>query len=154
MRPGKHNKIREDTENVSPLLPQAMARPCSPDGRRSYTERYPAWRTCHWDAVYWLFIPPLKDFCKCDMKMADIYTNSWETAADDRFHLRWIVRNGIRKAEHSRYVQLAEKRDQRKQRSAKPAPSQPTTFTCSKCGRDRHAIMGLLSHTRRCAQQN
>ena len=55
-----------------------------------------------------------KDTCKRDMKVADIDTNSWETDAVDRGHWKLIVRNGIRKAEHKRSTQLAEKRDQRK----------------------------------------
>ena len=84
----------------------------------------------------------------------DIDTNSWETAAGDRGHWRLIVRNGIRKAEHKRSTPLAEKTDQRKQRCRKPAPFQPMTFTCSKCSRDCHARVGLLNHTKRCAQQN
>ena len=46
-----------------------------------------------------------------------------------------------------RSTQLAEKSGQRKQRSAKHASTQPTTFTCSKCGRDCHAIVGLSSAT-------
>ena len=66
-----------------------------------------------------------KDTYKRDLNMADIDTNSWETAADDRGHWKLIVRNGIRKAEHKSSTQLAEKRDQRKQRSTKPVPSQP-----------------------------
>ena len=44
-----------------------------------------------------------------------------------------------------RSTQLAEKSGQRKQRSAKHASTQPTTFTCSKCGRDCQAIVGLSS---------
>ncbi|KAI0208302.1 Ceramide synthase 1 [Lamellibrachia satsuma] len=80
-----------------------------------------------------------KDTHKREMKMADIYTNSWETGADDRCHWKLIVRNGIRKAEHKRSTQLADKADQRMQRSAKPAPCQSKTLPCSKCGRHRHS---------------
>ena len=50
-----------------------------------------------------------KDTCKCDMKMAGIDKNSWESRSLEADCSEWH-----KKAEHKRSTPLAEKRDQRK----------------------------------------
>ena len=91
-----------------------------------------------------------KDVCKRDMKITSIATNSWETLADDRSQWRSAVREGILSGEEHRLQELRNKRKRRKERQQGLNTSQPSTFVCDNCGRDCHARIGLLSHTRRC----
>ncbi|XP_038062349.1 uncharacterized protein LOC119732818 [Patiria miniata] len=92
-----------------------------------------------------------KDVCKRDMRQAGIDPNSWEEAAQDRSAWRQTVAAGIHRAEERRTSLLQEKRQRRKLRVAAPSPeSVPSPFVCANCGRDCHARIGLLSHSRRC----
>ena len=92
-----------------------------------------------------------RDTCKRDMKVAGIDTTTWEAAADDRGHWRAVVKAGMKRGEENRSVHEAVKREKRKQKSSHPAhPPQPTIYICHKCGRDCHARVGLISHSRKC----
>ena len=92
-----------------------------------------------------------RDTCKRDMKVAGINTTTWEAAADDRGHWRAVVKAGMKRGEENRSVHEAVKREKRKQKSSHPAhPPQPTIYICHKCGRDCHARVGLISHSRKC----
>ena len=74
-----------------------------------------------------------------------------EAAADDRGHWRAVVKAGMKRGEENRSVHEAVKREKRKQKSSHPAhPPQPTIYICHKCGRDCHARLGLISHSRKC----
>ena len=85
------------------------------------------------------------------MKVAGIDTTTWEAAADDRGHWRAVVKAGMKRGEENRSVHEAVKREKRKQKSSHPAhPPQPTIYICHKCGRDCHARVGLISHSRKC----
>ena len=92
-----------------------------------------------------------RDICKRDMKAAGIDTTTWEAAADDRGHWRAVVKAGMKRGEENRSVHEAVKREKRKQKSSHPAHTpQPTIYICHKCGRDCHARVGLISHSRKC----
>ena len=92
-----------------------------------------------------------RDTCKRDMKVAGIDTTTWEAAADDRGHWRAVVKAGMKRGEENRSVHEAVKREKRKQKSSHPAHApQPTIYICHKCGRDCHARVGLISHSRKC----
>ena len=92
-----------------------------------------------------------RDTCKRDMKMAGIDTTTWEAAADDRGHWRAVVKAGMKRGEENRSVHEAVKMEKRKQKSSHPAhPPQSTIYICHKCGRDCHARVGLISHSRKC----
>ena len=93
-----------------------------------------------------------KDVCKRDMKLTDIDPNSWELAAADRGCWRHTVHEGVRRGEEKRNLQLENKREQRKQRQQSQTSDQPSDFICHTCGKDCHARIGLLSHSRRCSQ--
>ena len=93
-----------------------------------------------------------KDVCKRDMKLTDIDPNSWELVAADRGCWRHTVHEGVRRGEEKRNLQLENKREQRKQRQQSQTSDQPSDFICLTCGKDCHARIGLLSHSRRCSQ--
>ena len=92
-----------------------------------------------------------KDVCKRDLKATDIDTGNWESLAEDRGRWRQAVRSRVRRGEEKRNKQLEEIRARRKQRQN---PNQATAYTCSNCGRDCHARIGFLSHSRRCSEQD
>ena len=91
-----------------------------------------------------------KDVCKRDMKLTDIDPNRWELAAADRGCWRHTVHEGVRRGEEKRNLQLENKREQRKQRQQSQTSDQPSDFICLTCGKDCHARIGRLSHSRRC----
>ena len=92
-----------------------------------------------------------RDTCKRDMKVAGIDTTTWEAAADDRGHWRAVVKAGMRRGEEERSEHEAVKREKRKRKSSHSAyPPQPTIYICHKCGRDCHARVGLINHSRKC----
>ncbi|XP_078792127.1 uncharacterized protein LOC144987080 [Oryzias latipes] len=84
-----------------------------------------------------------KDVCKKDI---DPYT--WESQADDRPIWRLAVRQGTTDAEAKRNENAVQKRTRRKHRQQQL--QEPSSFTCTKCGRDWHSRIGLHSHSRRC----
>ena len=89
------------------------------------------------------------DTCKRDMKVAGIDTTTWEAAADDRGHWRSVVKAGMRRGEETRSENEAVKRGKKKQTSSHPAqPPQPTIYICHNCGRECHARVGLISHSK------
>ena len=92
-----------------------------------------------------------KDVCKRDLKVTDIDTGNWESLADDRGRWRQVVRSGVRRGEEKRNKQLVEIRARRKQRQN---PNHSTPYICCNCGRDCHARIGLLSHSRHCSKQD
>ena len=92
-----------------------------------------------------------RDTCKRDMKVARIDTTTWEAAADDHGHWIAVVKAGMRRGEEKRSEREAVKREKRKRKSSHPAhPPRPTIYICHKCGRDCHARVGLISHSRKC----
>jgi len=95
-----------------------------------------------------------KDACKRDMKLIDINSNTWESLADDRSGWRYAVREGVKRGEERRRKQLGERRARRKERQQHQALNPQSNYVCGNCGRDCHARIGLLSHTRRCSQQD
>ena len=97
-----------------------------------------------------------KDVCKRDLKLTNISTTNWESLADDRNLWRQAVKGGIRIGEEKRKKEAAAKKKKRIERQQNPAPitTASTQHICSRCGKDCHARIGLLSHTRRCHQPN
>ena len=91
-----------------------------------------------------------RDTSKCDMKVARIDTKIWEAVADYRGHCRSVVKAGMRRGEDNRSAHEAVKRERRKQKYPHSAHTQPTVYICHKCGRDCHARVGLISHSRKC----
>ena len=92
-----------------------------------------------------------RDICKRDMKVAGIDPTTCEAAVDDRGHWRAVVKAGMRRGEEKRSEHEAVKREKRKRKSSHSAyPPQPTIYICHKCGRDSHARVGLISHSRKC----
>ena len=92
-----------------------------------------------------------RDICKRDMKVAGIDPTTWEAAVGDRGHWRAVVKAGMRRGEEKRSEHEAVKREKRKRKSSHSAyPPQPTIYICHKCGRDSHARVGLISHSRKC----
>ncbi len=57
-----------------------------------------------------------KDVCKRDMKLTDIDPNSWELVATNCWHWRHVVREGVKRGEEKRNLQLKDKRQWRKQK--------------------------------------
>ena len=63
--------------------------------------------------------------------------------------MRAVVKAGMRRGEENRYMHKDVNRENRKQKSSLPAhPPQPTIYICHKCGRDSHARVGLISHSK------
>ena len=92
-----------------------------------------------------------RDTGKRYMQVAGIVTTTWEAAADDRGHWRSVVKAGMRRGEEKRSEHEAVEREKRKQKSSHPAhPPQPTIYSSHKCGRDCHARVGLINHSRKC----
>jgi hypothetical protein len=91
-----------------------------------------------------------KDVCKRDLKTTGIDPQNWEQLAGDRSGWRQAVRGGVRAGEELRMQRLADKRQLRKERQQLQATNPPSNFVCASCGRDCHAKIGLLSHSRRC----
>ena len=91
-----------------------------------------------------------KDVCKSDMKRCNIDVDSWESVADNRPAWKSDVKQGIDFANEARTTAAIQKRTRRKERQQQP--QQPTTFCCTRCGRDCHSRVGLHSHTRKCRQ--
>ena len=88
---------------------------------------------------------------KRDMKVAGIDTTTWEAAADDRGNWRSVVKAGMRRGEETRYENEAVKRGKRKKKSSHLAhPPQPIIYICHRCGRECHARVGLISHSKKC----
>ena len=90
-----------------------------------------------------------KGVCKRDMKSTDIDPDSWESLADDRSGWRSAVREGDKRGEEKRREQLEERRARRKGGQQNRVPNPQSNFVCGRCGRDCHARIGLLSHSRR-----
>ena len=91
-----------------------------------------------------------KDVCKSDLKLTGIDTESWEALALDRDGWRHAVSSGVKRGEEKRILQLKERRERRKN----AADTLLSQFVCVRCGRDCHARIGLLSHSRSCSQQS
>ena len=88
--------------------------------------------------------------CKRDMKVAGIDTTTWEAAVYDRGHWGAVVKVGMKRGNVNRSVHEAVKREKRKQKYSHPShPPQPAIYICHKCGRDCHARVGLISHSRK-----
>ena len=92
-----------------------------------------------------------KDVCKCDLKCTGLDTDSWEALAVDRSCWRHAVSNGIQRGERVRTLQLVE-REQRKARQKNVEVNPQSEFVCNHCGRNCHARIGLLSHSKYCYQ--
>ena len=95
-----------------------------------------------------------KDVCKRDLKLTGIDPDTWEEIADDRARWRHAVQEGVKRGDNQRTKQLEDKRQRRKQRLQSQTSDPLSDFVCSTCGRDCHARIGLLSHSRRCSQED
>ena len=95
-----------------------------------------------------------KDVCKHDLKLADIDTATWEQIADDRSAWRSAVRKGVRTGEDKRNRLLEDKGQRRKEHQESLDSIQPSAFHCTTCNRDCYSRIGLVSHARRCPNQN
>ena len=98
--------------------------------------------------------PRFRDVCKRDMKLININSNTWESLADNRSGWRYAVREGVKTGEEKRKKRFEERRARRKERQQNQAQYPQSNYVCVNCGRDCHARIGLLSHTRRCSQQD
>ncbi|KAI8513321.1 hypothetical protein Bbelb_099600 [Branchiostoma belcheri] len=88
-----------------------------------------------------------RDVCKRDMKCTDIDPASWEQLAADRSEWRHAVKVGLARGQVKHHMQLDTKRQKRKE---KLHAQNSSSFLCPNCGRDCHARIGLISHTKRC----
>ncbi|KAI8519265.1 hypothetical protein Bbelb_025220 [Branchiostoma belcheri] len=88
-----------------------------------------------------------RDVCKRDMKCADIDSASWEQLAADRSEWRHAVKVGLARGQVKHHMQLEAKRQKRKE---KLHAQNSSSFLCPNCGRECHARIGLISHTKRC----
>ncbi|KAI8491582.1 hypothetical protein Bbelb_307820 [Branchiostoma belcheri] len=88
-----------------------------------------------------------RDVCKRDMKCTDIDPASWEQLAADRSEWRHAVKVGLARGQVKHHMRLDTKRQKRKERLHAQNSS---SFLCPNCGRDCHARIGLISHTKRC----
>lgn len=95
-----------------------------------------------------------KDVFKRDLKTTGINPATWESLAENRSAWRTTVSDGIQRGEAKRLQQLKDKRSRRKERKPSHDSNPPSSFVCLNCGRDCHARIGLLSHSRCCQQQN
>ena len=95
-----------------------------------------------------------KDVCKRDLKLTGIDAESWEALALDRDGWRHAVSSGVKMGEEKRILKLKERRERRKAGEENAADTLHSEFVCVHCGRDCHARIGLLSHSRRCSQQS
>ena len=93
---------------------------------------------------------PFSDVCKRDMRTTGIDHNKWEAAAEDRATWRSTVRKGIERGEERRRQQLEEKRIRRKERQLRRVNETPSNYICITCGKDYHARIGLMSHSKVC----
>ena len=91
-----------------------------------------------------------RDVCKRDMRTTGIDHNKWEAAAEDRATWRSTVRKGIERGEERRRQQLEEKRIRRKERQLRRVNETPSNYICITCGKDCHARIGLMSHSKVC----
>ncbi len=73
-----------------------------------------------------------KDVCKRDMKLTDIDPNSWELVATNCWHWRHVVREGVKRGEEKRNLQLEDKRQWRKQRQQKQIQTSYLPWTASR----------------------
>ena len=89
-----------------------------------------------------------KDVCKRDMKALDIDPKSWEVTASDRSRWRRLLHNKLIEGEDKINNAAMEKRARRKDQQRTGLNT--STFICSKCRRDCHSRIGLISHNRRC----
>lgn len=95
-----------------------------------------------------------KDVLKRDLKTTGISLDTWEPLAENRRAWRTTVSDGIQRGEAKRLQQLKDKRSHRKEGKPSHDFNPPSSFVCLNCGRDCHARIGLLSHSRCCQQQN
>ena len=84
------------------------------------------------------------DVCKRDMKFCNINIETWQDVAVDRDLWRTTVRLAVETSEAGRVRMWREARERR----AAVLPA--SVFICGNCGRDCHARIGLLSHSRVC----
>ena len=93
-----------------------------------------------------------KDVCKRDLKLTGIDTGNWESFAAD--HNGWchVVNSGIKSGERMRILWLEETREQRKARQQNVEVNPQSEFVSNYCGKDCHARIGLLCHSKPCCQ--
>jgi hypothetical protein len=89
-----------------------------------------------------------KDVCKRDMKDLNIDINTWEASAEDRSSWKSLVKEGLTECEES--IRHKSEAARLKRRVRREATQQPSSFTCTRCGKDCHANIGLISHSRHC----
>ena len=89
---------------------------------------------------------------KSDLNLTGIETDKWEPLAADRNGWRHAVNSGVKSGERMRILRLEEKREQRKAKQQNVEVNPPLEFVCNRCGRDCHARIGLLSHSKRCSR--
>ena len=97
-----------------------------------------------------------KDVCKCDMKALQIDESSWEMVAPDRSAWRSTLHKQLIHGEDRLKASAAEKRENRKERLHRKEMQQnlpSSDFICMNCGRDCRALIGLLSHRKKCLNQ-
>ena len=122
-------------------MPTALARKQASSGERLYTQGSPVWCACYRTST-----------SKSDLNLTGIETDKWEPLAADRNGWRHAVNSGVKSGERMRILRLEEKREQRKAKQQNVEVNPPLEFVCNRCGRDCHARIGLLSHSKRCSR--
>jgi hypothetical protein len=89
-----------------------------------------------------------KDTIKRDLKAVKIDVNSWEDTAANRVAWRHQIKTQVMVAEENNRATAESKRTARKLSTTTALPK--TDHVCSKCQRDCHSRIELLSHTRAC----
>lgn len=89
-----------------------------------------------------------KDICNYDMKSLNINTGSWEDATAD--HKRWqnVFQKQLKAGEKGILKLAEEKRASQKARSH--GGQWTTIHICTRCSRDCHSRIGLISHSKCC----
>ena len=130
--------------------PSTLAGPCTTHGRWSHSQGCPVRRAC-------LGAPSSRSPCAAlqgrQARPQSYRHRHWQLgiACRGSWPLASSCVSGVRRGEEKRNKQLEEIRARRKQRQTS---NQATPYTCSNCGRDCHARIGLLSHSRRCSEQD
>ena len=90
-----------------------------------------------------------RDVCKQDMTALGMDIQNWEDVAAERGKWRTELHQGLKTGE-AKLQQVAEDKRTRRKLLQRGDPSLQTDLRCTRCNKDCHSRVGLLSHTRKC----
>jgi len=125
-----------------------MGRTCGTNAGQPTAKIAALWRTIQGETLSWRTEKAIyKDSLKVSVKSFGICDNTWESLAKNRSAWRAGITNGARDAEDRRLNEAEMKRTARKAR-ADSTSTIGSEHTCSTCGKDCRARIGLISHLR------